>query len=112
MRAEERGGRQAGFMVAVMQKCKHFATFAENNDTAGRGRCARAPVCFCCLQTGRACRRACVRACVRERQQHRGERKENVGGEMRGEERERGGGVEGGTERANHGKIGEMRFLS
>lgn len=30
--------REGRFMVAVMQKCKHFATFAENNDTAGRGR--------------------------------------------------------------------------
>lgn len=26
-------------MVAVMQKCKHFATFAENNDAVGKGRC-------------------------------------------------------------------------
>lgn len=44
-RWERREGR---FMVAVMQKCKHFATFAENNDTAGRGRCARVrSVRFC-----------------------------------------------------------------
>lgn len=60
MRAEERGGRQAGFMVAVMQKCKHFATFAENNDTAGRGRCARACVF---LSANSACVPACVRVC-------------------------------------------------
>lgn len=40
--------RVGRFMVAVMQKCKHFAAFAENNDTAGRGRCACVcSVCFC-----------------------------------------------------------------
>lgn len=47
-----------GFMVAVMQKCKHFATFAENNDTAGRGRCERfrssACVCVCVCGGGRS----------------------------------------------------------
>lgn len=37
----ERGEARGGFMGAVMQKCKHFATLAENNDTAGRGRCER-----------------------------------------------------------------------
>ena len=53
---EERGG-EGRFMVAVMQKCKHFATFAENNDTAGRGRCARSVflLCVCCV---------CVCVCV------------------------------------------------
>lgn len=62
-----------GFMFAVMQKCKHFAALAENNDTAGRGRCERFP--------SSACVRACVRG--RARQRHRGERKEKDGGEMR-----------------------------
>lgn len=56
-------------MVAVMQKCKHFAALAENNDTAGRGRCERFPSS------------ACVRG--RARLRHRGERKEKDGGEMR-----------------------------
>lgn len=64
----ERGGG-GGFMVAVMQKCKHFAALAENNDTAGRGRCERFPSS------------ACVRG--RAPQRHRGERKEKDGGEMR-----------------------------
>lgn len=45
-REEEKGG-EGGFMVAVMQKCKHFATFAENNDTAGRGRCASVFLLLC-----------------------------------------------------------------
>lgn len=44
----------------------------------------------------------CTHVCVWVRQQHCGERKENVGGEMRGEERGR----------ADPGKIGDMRFLS
>lgn len=61
-------------MVAVMQKCKHFATFAENNDTAGRGRCER-------FRSSACARRTCVRG--RARQRHRRERKENDGGEMR-----------------------------
>lgn len=54
---ERRKRREGRFMVAVMQKCKHFATFAENNDTAGRGRCARecVSVHFCCMHV-------CVRA--------------------------------------------------
>lgn len=42
------GGRGAqggsSFMAAVMQKCKQFATLAENNDTAGRGRCVNRSV--------------------------------------------------------------------
>lgn len=65
-------------MVAVMQKCKHFAAFAENNDTAGRGRCER-------FRSSACVRRTCVRACVRgrARQRHRRERKQTDGGEMR-----------------------------
>ena len=57
---EERGG-EGRFMVAVMQKCKHFATFAENNDTAGRGRCARSVflLCVCCV-----CVCVCTCSCV------------------------------------------------
>lgn len=89
--------REGRFMVAVMQKCKHFATFAENNDTTGRGRCAC--VCSVCF-----CVRAHVLLCGWVQQQHYGERKENDGGEMREKERERG--------RADPGKIGDMRFLS
>lgn len=72
--------REGRFMLAVMQKCKHFATFAENNDTAGRRRCACVcSVCFC----------VCVheRLCGWVQQQHYGERKENDGGEMREREK-------------------------
>lgn len=70
--------REGRFMVAVMQKCKHFATFAENNDTAGRGRCAQCV--FVCAH---------VLLCGWVQQQHYRERKENDGGEMRGGEGER-----------------------
>lgn len=42
--------REGRFMVAVMQKCKHFATFAENNDTAGRGRFAHVCVPVVCMR--------------------------------------------------------------
>ncbi len=55
---KRRARREGWFMVAVMQKCKHFATFAENNDTAGRGSCACERVsvtCMCVL---------CVCVCV------------------------------------------------
>lgn len=38
-------------MAAVMLKCKHFAAFAENNDTAGRGRCVLVFLLFACVRS-------------------------------------------------------------
>ncbi|ONI44831.1 hypothetical protein AN642_02055 [Epulopiscium sp. SCG-B10WGA-EpuloA2] len=92
MQDEKRRKRREGrFMVAVMQKCKHFATFAENNDTAGRGSCAceRVSVVCMCVCVRRVCVCVCVCVCGWVQQQHCRERKENDGGEMRERERER-----------------------
>lgn len=88
---KRRKRREGRFMVAVMQKCKHFATFAENNDTAGRGRCA----CVCVfLSVSVICMCVCLCAhvllCGWVQQQHYRERKENDGGEMREKEKREG----------------------
>lgn len=75
---QERGWkrREGRFMVAVMQKCKHFATFAENNDTTGKGRCVC--VFVMCMSVMHVFVCVCVRVllCGWVQQQHRREQRE------------------------------------